>query len=292
MPGAKATVPAAPTEKPRPTVLELLQLAAGYLQKKGVFSPRREADALLGHVMEKDRLHLYLAFEERPTAAEIDLFRGLMKRRGEREPLQYLVGEGKFLGLRLKLDKRALIPRPETEALAKRLRALAPAGARGADIGTGSGCLALSLAAHGLDMLATDLSQDALDLAQENAALNSLEGKLRFAQGSLLDPLDGLYDLIVSNPPYVEADAELEPEVKDHEPAGALFAGADGMDLLRPLLQGAPEHLKPGAWLALECGQDQPAALVEGARATGAWAELLVEEDPFGVPRFLLARRA
>jgi release factor glutamine methyltransferase len=185
-----------------------------------------------------------------------------------------------------------LIPRPETEALAKRLRALVPAGARGADIGTGTGCLALSLSAHGLDMLATDLSQAALDLAQENAVLNGLEGKLRFALGDLLEPLDGLYDLIVSNPPYVEVDAELEPEVKDHEPASALFAGADGMDLLKPLIQAAPKHLKPGAWLALECGQDQPAVLAEEARATGAWSVVNIEEDPFGVPRFLLARRA
>lgn len=279
-------------EKPRPTVLELLQLAAGYLDKKGVPSARREADALLGHVMEKDRLHLYLAFEERPSAVEIDLFRALMKRRGEREPLQYILGEGKFLGLRLKLDKRALIPRPETEALAKRLRELVPAGARGADVGTGTGCLALSLAAHGLEMLATDLSAEALALAAENAALNGLEGKLRFAQGSLCEPLEGGYDLVVSNPPYIVAGTELQPEVGQYEPASALFSGAEGLDHLRPLIQGAAKNLKAGGWLALECGQGQPALLAEEARATGAWAEVLVEEDPFGVPRFLLARRA
>ena len=278
--------------KPRPTVLELLQLAAGYLDKKGVASARREADALLGHVLEKDRLHLYLAFEERPSATEVDLFRAAMKRRGEREPLQYIVGEGRFLELRLKLDKRALIPRPETEALAQRLRSLVAAGAQGADVGTGSGCLALSLAAHGVEMQASDLSADALALARENAALNGLEAKLRFAQGSLLEPIEGPLDLIVSNPPYICAGEALQPEVGGFEPALALFAGADGLEALKPLLEQAPGKLKPGGWLALECGKGQPQGLADAARATGAWSEILIEEDPFGVPRFLIARRA
>jgi release factor glutamine methyltransferase len=272
--------------------LELLQLAAGYLEKKGVASARREADSLLGHVLEKDRLHLYLAFEERPSSTEVDLFRALMKRRGEREPLQYLLGEGRFLGLRLKMDKRALIPRPETEALAGRLRRLVGPGARGADIGTGTGCLALSLAAHGVDMLATDVSAEALALAQENALLNGLEGKLRFAQGSLLEPVTEALDLIVSNPPYIIQGTALQPEVGGYEPALALFGGADGLSLLRPLLVQAPSKLKPGAWLALECGEGQPVLLGDDARRTGAWSEILIEEDPFGVPRFLLAQRA
>jgi release factor glutamine methyltransferase len=278
--------------KARPTVLELLQLAAGYLEKKGVASARREADALLGHVLEKDRLHLYLAFEELPSAKEVDLFRALMKRRGEREPLQYLLGEGRFLGLRLKLDRRALIPRPETEALAKRLRELAAPGGRAADVGTGSGCLALSLAAHGLDTQATDLSEEALALARENAALNGLEGKLRFAGGHLLEPVEGPLDLLVSNPPYIAAGTALQPEVGGFEPALALFGGADGLSVLKPLLAGAPAKLKPGAWLALECGEGQPALLAGLARASGAWSEILIEADPFGVPRFLLSRRA
>jgi release factor glutamine methyltransferase len=269
-----------------------LQLAAGYLEKKGVASARREADALLGHVLEKDRLHLYLAFEERPSQTEVDLFRAAMKRRGEREPLQYILGEGRFLGLRLKLDKRALIPRPETEALAQRLRGLASAGGRGADVGTGSGCLALSLAAHGLEMQASDVSAEALALAAENAVLNGLEGKLRFTQGSLLEPIEGPLDLIVSNPPYIVQGTPLQTEVSGFEPAAALYGGTDGLACLRPLLAGAPAKLKPGAWLALECGEGQPAALADEARASGAWSEILVEEDPFGVPRFLLTRRA
>jgi release factor glutamine methyltransferase len=281
----------AQVDRPRPTVLELLQLAAGYLDKKGVASPRREADALLGHVLEKDRLHLYLAFEERPSTTEVDLFRALMKRRGEREPLQYLVGEGNFMGLRLKLDKRALIPRPETEALAQRLRALVAAGGSGADIGTGSGCLALSLAAHGLDIQATDVSADALALASENAVMNGLQAKLRFAQGSLLQPVTGMLDLIVSNPPYIPEGTALQPEVGGFEPAQALFGGADGLSLLRPLLAEAPSKLKPGAWLALECGEGQPKLLAVDAQASGAWAQVLIEEDPFGVPRFLLTQR-
>jgi release factor glutamine methyltransferase len=273
-------------------VLELLQLAAGYLEKKGVSSARREADALLGHVLEKDRLHLYLAFEELPSAKEVDLFRGLMKRRGEREPLQYLLGEGRFLGLRLKLDRRALIPRPETEALAQRLRHLVAPGAQGADVGTGSGCLALSLAAHGLEMQATDLSADALALARENAALNALEGKLRFAQGPLLEPVEGPLDLLVSNPPYIPEGAVLQREVGAFEPPLALYGGADGLSCLRPILEGAPAKLKSGGWLALECGEGQSQILAELAAASKAWTEILIEDDPFGVRRFLLSRRA
>lgn len=276
--------------------MELLTLAAGFLEKKGVPSARREADALLGHVLGCDRLHLYLRFEEQPAAAQVDAFRALMLRRGEREPLQYLLGQARFLDLKLAVDKRALIPRPETEGLAKRLRSLlALEGARCADIGTGTGCLALSLAQAGAAVLATDLSADALSLAQENAASNGLAERLRFKQGDGLEALEGEapFDLIVSNPPYIAAgDATLAPEVAAHEPALALYSGEQGLDLLQRLLDGAPAHLKPGAWLALECGLGQPAALAERARGARAWAQVGIEKDVFDVGRFVVCQRA
>lgn len=283
--------------EPRKSVLELLTLAAGYLEKKGVPSARREADALLGHVLGCDRLHLYLRFEEQPLDAELDAFRALMRRRGEREPLQHILGKVRFLDLELGCDARALIPRPETEGLAKRLRSLlALEGAQAADIGTGTGCLALSLASAGAEVLATDLSPEALALAAENAASTGLAGKLRFKQGDGLAALDGEapLDLLVSNPPYIASGdaADLQPEVGRFEPALALYSGEDGMELLRRLLDGAPQRLKAGAWLALECGAGQPALLAEQARAGGAWAAVAVEKDIFDVDRFLICQRA
>jgi release factor glutamine methyltransferase len=279
----------------QPTVLELLTLAAGYLQKKGVDHARREADALLGHVLELDRLHLYLEFETRPSKAEVDRFRELMKRRGQREPQQYLIGQVSFNGLTLKVDPRALIPRPETEALAQRLKTLLPEKAGVAmDLGTGTGCLALSLAKAGCEtVLATDLSADALALAKENAELNGLQ--LQFAQGPLLDPWKqsgvGALDLLVSNPPYINDGEALQEELRS-EPALALFGGPDGLAVLRPLLAQAPDALKPGGWLALECGLGQPEILAEQARRGGAFSEIRIEKDPFNLDRFLIARRA
>jgi len=282
-------------DAPPKTVLELLTLAAGYLGKKGVPSARREADALLGHVLGCDRLHLYLRFEEQPLAAEVDAFRALMLRRGEREPLQYLTGRCRFLDFQVACDKRALVPRPETEGLAKlALRLLGqPQGRRVADIGTGTGCLALALAKAGAQATAVDLSREALALAGENAA--SLGLGLALLQGDLCAPLRGLepFDLIVSNPPYIalgELDG-LQPEVGRWEPALALFSGPEGLDAARALLAQAQAHLAPGAWLAMELGQGQPARLAPEARALG-WAEARVEKDGFDVERFLACRRA
>lgn len=280
----------------RKTVLELLTLAAGYLEKKGVPSARREADALLGHVLGCDRLHLYLRFEEQPDDAQVDAFRALMRRRGEREPLQYLLGRVRFLDLDLAVDRRALIPRPETEGLAKRLCQGLKAGAQAADIGTGTGCLALSLAKAGAQVLATDISQDALDLAAGNARALGLDASVRFRQADGLQGLDGEapWDLLVSNPPYIDpADATgLAPEVSQWEPAQALYAEEAGQSLLRALLAGAPGRLKPGGMLALECGQGQAAGLAAVAQASGAWAMVGVEKDVFDVDRFLVCQRA
>jgi release factor glutamine methyltransferase len=279
---------------PKRGVLELLTLAASYLAKKSVPSPRREADALLAHVLGCDRLHLYLRFEETPGPEEVDRFRALMLRRGEREPLQYLTGRVRFMELDLACDPRALIPRPETEDLARLAVQLLgdPAGKACADIGTGTGCLALFLAARGAKVLATDSSQAALALARENA--EALNLPLRFALGSLLEPLlsEGPFDLIVSNPPYITEGerAGLEPEVARWEPETALFAGDRGLDALLPLVDSAAERLAPGGWMALECGKGQPQALLERARSSGRWGSAETRRDSFGVDRFLICQ--
>jgi release factor glutamine methyltransferase len=279
------------------TVLELIQWTKGFLQQKGIENSRREAEDLLGQVLELDRLKLYLAFETTPSPVEVAAFRGLVARRAKREPLQYLLGWQPFMGLKIKTDARALIPRPETERLVElALECLKPDG-HFADIGTGSGCIALALlkgsAATGI---ATDISVEALELAAENARALELASRLELLHGQGLAPLQSgaaKLDLLVSNPPYIpEADREgLMPEVRDYEPATALFGGAEGMDLLRSIGSQAHAFLKSGAWMLLECGQGQPARLREELSPL-FWNNLRAEKDQFGVERFLLAQRS
>ncbi len=277
------------------TVLELIQWTTGHFKAKGIESARREAEDLLAHVLDLDRLKLYLQFETLPTPSELKLFRELVARRARREPPQYLLGSVNFRGLKLKVDARALIPRPETEHLAARLEELAGEAVKGwrfADIGTGSGCLALALLAAGAPSgIATDLSDDALALARENAEALSVAQRLEFRKGSGLEALEGAgaLDLIVSNPPYIpEGERQgLQPEVRDWEPAGALFAGGDGLEVLKPLLAGAAARLKKGGLLALECGKGQPEGL---AGQAGNYAEVWTEKDPMGVTRYVFAR--
>jgi len=277
------------------TVLELIQWTTGFLKQKGIEGSRREAEDMLGSVLELDRLKLYLAFETLPTPPELAKFRELVARRAKHEPIQYILGWENFCGMKIKCDPRALIPRPETERLAElAVEFLKPLGEAGrfADVGTGTGCIALAiLAKTGASGVATDLSPEALALARENAAALGADARLQFLEGPLCAPLEGSYDLIVSNPPYIpDGEREgLESEVKDHEPAGALFSGADGVRELRAILAEAPSKLKPGGALMLECGKGQPEALKAGL--SGAWASSEIGKDQFDVGRFLLLRK-
>jgi release factor glutamine methyltransferase len=279
------------------TVLALIQWTTAFLKQKGIDNSRREAEDLLGHVLELDRLKLYLAFEVCPSPAELASFRALVARRGKREPLQYLLGWQPFLDLKLRCDARALIPRPETEKLATlAIQALAPLGseARFGDIGTGSGCIALAiLKTTQAQGTATDISEAALALALENAQALGLEGRLRLAQGSFGAPLEAGLDLIVSNPPYIPLGEgpQLQVEVRDHEPKEALFAGAEGTEALKAILEGAAPKLKVGGWLMLECGMGQPAALSAWLGSHSQWSELKIEKDQFGIERFLILRK-
>ncbi len=282
------------------TVLELIQWTGNFLAQKGVENARREAEELLGHVLELDRLKLYLAFETVPSPVELAAFRALVARRAKREPLQYLLGYERFCGLRLKVDARALIPRPETERLAEMaIERFKPSGASGhfADIGTGSGCIALALLHSGEGTgYATDISEQALALASENAALLGFEKRLTFLKGAGILPLktEGLrdLDLLISNPPYIapEERATLQPEVRDFEPGSALFADQGGIVVLQELALSAQEFLKPGGWLMLEGGPGHAETLLP-LLDKGIWDEAAALKDPFGVPRYLVARR-
>ena len=276
------------------TIREIKARTEKFFAEKGVPNAKLDTDILIAHSLGLKRLDLYLDLERPLTEAQLAELRPLVKRRAAREPLQYIVGSADFYGLTLKVDKRALIPRHETEELVDLiLEHLKQAPTRILDLGTGSGALALALASKypEAEVIAVDQSADALALASENASALNLEARIQFHEGNWWSPLDGEgpFDLIVSNPPYLtEAEMQTaEPEVIDHEPATALVAGADGLDDLRILLEGAPKFLSEGGLLALETGIAQSEALSTMAKEAGLTGETI--EDLSGRPRFFFA---
>lgn len=282
-------------------VLDVSRKAAGVLAERGLEHARLEAELLLAGVLCLKRLDLYLQHDRPLSPAELELYRVAVRRRLRREPVQYILGTAAFRGLELQVDARVLIPRPETEQLAGAVLGWAKAhDRRGAvlDIGTGSGAIALSLATEGgfERVVASDASSDALDVARANA--RRLEGcaQVEFREGSLFDVVrDGeRFDVIVSNPPYVaDADrADLPEEVVGHEPAGALFAGADGLAIITAIIAGAPDRLKPGGLLALEIGADQGPAVLDLLERTPGYVAPRVEPDLAGRDRMALAETA
>jgi release factor glutamine methyltransferase len=269
--------------------------------------PRREAETLLAHVLDRDRAWLLAHSEDDLSPQHLELFRALTTRRAAREPLQHLTGAQEFFGLALRVTPAVLIPRPETELLVEAVLAWAhtqpAAQLRLADVGTGSGAIALALAAHlpHAELTAIDLSPDALAVARNNAESHGLVSRIRFLEADLLAPFaaplvapPGSLDAVVSNPPYVaDTDAStLAPEVRDHEPALALFAGPDGLAIYRRLIPQAHAALRPGGLLALEFGfgqRDALAALL--ANPEQAWNDLRFLDDYAGIPRIALATR-
>ncbi len=274
-------------------ILDVINKTVPYFEKAGVDSPRLSIELLLAHVLKKKRLQLYLEFEREVDEAALETLRGLVKRRGAGEPLQYVTGEAEFCGLKLAVDRRVLIPRPETELLVEIVAARQPASV--VDVGTGSGCIALALA-HRLSntvVTATDISPDALAVAQANAARFNCNNFTRFLVGDLLSALPDSFtaDAIVSNPPYIASGelAQLPREVKDFEPVQALVAGADGLDVIRRLVLTAKRFLSPRGFVALEIGAGQRAAVAELFDRAG-YTVAHVEKDLQGIERVLVAQ--
>lgn len=296
-----------PVEPPGPgqpwTVLHMIRWAGEYLDGKGVESGRLNGEHLLAFTLGTKRLDLYLQFDRPLSSEELERFKPLLKRRAGREPLQYIVGTAPFRDLVLKVDQRVLVPRPETEYLldvlieeASREKRDAPWD-RALDIGTGSGALALALAAEGLAKatVAVDCSADALSLARENGESVGVAARVDFRLGSLLEPVAGeVFDVVVSNPPYVpdEEWASTEPEVREWEPSLALKGGHDGMDVLRALVDGVVDVLAPSGWLALEMAADQTEVVAELVRGTGGFERVAVRIDLAGRPRYVIAQRS
>ncbi len=277
------------------TVLEVIKKTTDFFAARGIESPRLNAELLVGHALGLKRMQLYLQFERPLTAAELEVVRPLVRRRGQREPIQYIIGETEFCGLKLKVDRRALIPRPETERLVELLttRLVAPP-ATILDLGTGSGAIALALASHypAAQVTAVELSDEALALARENAMACGLDGRVSLLKSGWFAalPPGARFDLIVANPPYLSADevAQAAPEVRAHEPAPALVAAEEGLADLREILAGAPRFLAPSGWLALETGIAQHAELARLAAAAG-FKRTESLPDLTGRDRFLLA---
>ena len=275
------------------TVLEVLQSTAAYFKKHGVDSPRLNAEHLLAHILKRKRIELYLEFERVLTEAELAPLRELVRRRGQGEPLQHLLGTVEFAGRVFLCDKRALVPRPETEQLVELLKSRIPHPAsRILDVGTGSGVIALSLVAEFPEatIAASDISEEALSLARENAARLDLTSRITFLSGDLLLYVNHVYDVIVANLPYVAAGdrATLSREVR-HDPEIALFGGKQGDEIVRRLIDSAPVKLKPGGLLALEVGLGQADDLA-ALMAKKNYHDITKEGDYGGVIRFLFGR--
>ena len=269
------------------SVRDALDSALVALRAAQVDSPRLDAELLLADALGVDRAALVMDPQRELDGSASRRFQEAVRRRVvEREPVAYLVGRKGFRHLELTVDRRVLVPRPETELLVEAGLALAQ-GARVADVGTGSGAVALALTHErpDLDVVATDASADALAVARDNAARLGLD--VAFAEGDLLAAVEGPLDAVLSNPPYVAAGAAVMPEVR-HEPEMALFAGGDGLDLLRRLVAQAAD--REVALLAVELGEGQAPAVQELARAAG-FAQVEARRDLAGIERVVVGRR-
>lgn len=289
------------------TVRSVLQWTSGFFHERGIPSSRLNAEVLLAHVLEKDRLGLYLQYDAEVPREALARLRTLVKRRAGREPLQYIAGVQEFWSLSFEVNASTLIPRPETEHLIEIvLRYIvifcASKGTehvRILDVGTGCGNIAIALAKElpSAWILATDLSGAALTVARRNALRLVPSRTVRFVRADLFEALHarrGWFHVIVSNPPYVARPEleRLEPEVRDHEPRMALDGGPDGLDVLRRIIRGAPGFLCGGGYLIVEIGAGQAAALSAEIEKTGRYSSWEVHPDFSARERVLVARKA
>lgn len=270
------------------TVARLLAWTREFFERRGMDAPRLSAEILLAHALGCERIELYTRYERVPDEAARARFREHVRRAGEGEPIAYLIGYKEFFSLRFAVSPHVLIPRPETEMLVERTIAVVR-GSEGRlrrilDVGTGSGCIAVSLARHlpDAEICASDVSPEALAVARENAERHAVGQRIELRQGDLLAPWADAepFDVIVSNPPYVatgEAES-LEASVRDHEPHAALFAGPDGLALIRALIADAPGRLRPGGRLLIEIGH-RHAGAVRGLLDAGGWTGIVCYKD-------------
>ncbi len=278
------------------TVLEVLQSTTAYLARRGIDQPRLNIEHLLAETLGKKRLELYLEFDRVLTERELAPLREKVRRRVEGQPLQHLLGNWDFYGRTFLIDRRALIPRPETEQLVEtaltEIRQSKVEPHRILDVGTGSGVVAITLALEGPDweVTAIDVSEEALTLALANAQRFGVADRIRLLKSDLLDDVTGSFSAVVANLPYIptaEVD-NLSPEVR-HDPRVAVDGGPDGLRLIRTLIRTLPEHLSPGGFIALEIGQHQ-AESVQQLLAAENFRDISVKNDYQGVRRIVVGR--
>ncbi|MGB9723543.1 MAG: peptide chain release factor N(5)-glutamine methyltransferase [Chloroflexia bacterium] len=274
------------------TIAEALQRGTALLQESGSPSARLDAEVLLAHVLGLRRVDLYARPMQALTPVEEAAFQSLLRRRAEQEPVSYLVGKKEFFGLTLLLDRRVMIPRPETEVLVERALACARALERDplliADIGTGSGCIVVALA-HALPrarFYATDISPEAGEVARENFRRHGLEERVIFLEGDLCAVLPERVDLLVSNPPYTVWE-RLPAGITAYEPRPALDGGPDGLSVYRRLLPQIPEYVRPGGFALLELGDGQAEAVSALAREACPGCPQRTWPDYAGIERVL-----
>jgi len=281
--------------------MSVLRGAEGWLQKRGVDAPKRSAELLLGQVLKLDRLALYLEHDRPLNEEERAAMRALVLRRGDGEPVAHLLGSWSFRGHELEVGPAVLIPRPETEELVDlalgKLRA--SGGTSVIDLGTGSGAIAVALALEhpGLRVLGTDASQNALSVARNNVEYHQVTDRVSLLHGSWWQPVDeaARFDVVVSNPPYIDPKAidGLEEGVRKYEPPLALFsAPGDAASCYRELASGLEQHLNPGGWFLAETGHLVAEASREVFAALPFLASVELLDDLQGQPRFVLAQRA
>lgn len=282
------------------TVLRLINWTKEYFVKADISDARLAAEMLLAHVLKCRRIELYTRFEYLPTPEELTAYRELIARAKQHEPVAYLVGEKEFYSLPMKVTGEVLVPRPETEALVSEavghLRALGRPG-RVWDVCTGSGCVAVAIAWQAKDaaVLATDVSPTAIEVAAQNVATHKVGGRVRCRQADLLSlPPDcedwRQCDVLTANPPYIGQGDPVAEEVR-HEPPVALFAGPEGLDLIRPLVAGAGAFIVPGGKFVMEFGFTQADAVRDLIVATGAFAEPKILRDHQEIERIAVATR-
>jgi release factor glutamine methyltransferase len=285
------------------TIKRLLEWISEYFDTSGVDAPRLSAELLLCHILKLERIQLYTLYDRVVGAEQLAALRALVKRGAAHEPVAYLVGRCEFYSLPLKVTPDCLIPRPETEHLVERavdfLRGR-PSPPVVLDLCTGSGCIAAAIAKNVKDVqvVATDICDKALAVAAENIQRHKLEDTVRLLCGDLFDPIiaglgETQFDLIVSNPPYVsEPEYEkLDQNVKDYEPKRALYAGADGLDIYKRILEKVDDFLKSDGALMMEIGYTQGPAIKAMLEATGSFADIRIEKDFANNDRIAIAKK-
>lgn len=289
--------------RPDWTPLKLIQWATSYFDSHHIDSPRTTAEVLLAHALGVKRIDLYLRYDQPLNSDELNRFKTLIKRRVDREPVAYILGCKEFWSIDLEVNRKVLIPRPETECLVERALAILAADTRAGrksvlELGTGSGAVIVALASENprYTYLATDISIDAVQVARRNAIRHGLAATIHFVIADWFAPIDvksGRFDLIVSNPPYVRSIdlKRLQPEIHAYEPIAALDGAEDGLKNLRQIIECAYRYLKSNGALLLEMGYDQKEPLKQIIDASGQYEAVEFYKDYSGHDRIVSAKK-